>query len=491
MHANLADSLLAAARDAASQTAVIERGGTVTYAELGARAAGFAGALASAGVAPGDRVALLLERGAEAVSALAGVHAAGGVAVVLNERLRPRQLEQLVQRAGARVILTTAEMLATLPRPLDTAARMLDAADAPRAGSLTPAARGPRDPAQIIVTSGSSGLPKGVVFSHQALRDGVRIVTSYLGLRSDDRVASLLPFSSVYGLNQVLCTIAARATLVVDRSRLMNDAAAALRAAGVTVLAAVPPLWSQLLAAPAFTVDPPPALRLLQNAGGHLPAELVRRLRALFPAARLFLQYGQTETFRGTFLPPEEVDAHPGSMGRAMPETTIRVVRLDGTPCADDETGELVHEGPTIADGYWDDPVATAAVFRPNTFGGTHPRVVYSGDMVRRAANGLLTYVGRRDRIIKTMGFRVGPDEIGDVLHASGEVAEAVVVGEPDAARGEIIVAYVVLRPAGSAQALMKFCRAELPPYMVPARIEVRNTLPKLPSGKYDVTALR
>ena len=220
----------------------------------------------------------------------------------------------------------------------------------------------------------------------------------------------------------------------------------------------------------------------------------MRRLRTALPNAELFLQYGQTETFRGTFLPPAEVDRRPESMGRAVPGAELFVLHDDGTAAPADETGELVHAGPTIAAGYWNDPEATARVFRPHpdaTRAARGERVVFSGDLVRRDRDGFFTFVSRRDHLIKSMGFRIGPDEIADVIHASGEVREVIVVGEPDPERGERIVAYVVLRDGGDAGRLMRACRAELPAYMVPSRIETVEHLPRLPSGKYDVSALK
>jgi acyl-CoA synthetase (AMP-forming)/AMP-acid ligase II len=205
--------------------------------------------------------------------------------------------------------------------------------------------------------------------------------------------------------------------------------------------------------------------------------------------------YGLTEVLRSTYLPPEEVDRRPDSIGRAIPGAEVYVVRDDGTPAAAGEIGELVHRGPTVTLGYWDDPVLTAKVFRPNPLrpagAPDAERVVFSGDLVRADAAGFLYYVSRRDRLIKTLGYRVGPDEIVSVLHASGEVAAAVVAGEPDESRGERIVAYVVLATNGSAEQLKTFCRRELPRYMQPARIEVRDALAVLPNGKPDLTALR
>jgi acyl-CoA synthetase (AMP-forming)/AMP-acid ligase II len=297
----------------------------------------------------------------------------------------------------------------------------------------------------------------------------------------------------VYGLNQVLTAIGAGAAIVVERSPLPTQMVESLESSGATVLAAVPPLWAQLVEVPALSRLR--RLRVAQNAGGHLPPEVVRRIRAALPETRLFLQYGMTETFRGTYLPPEEVDGRPGSMGRAMPDTEILVVDEQGRPVRDGEVGELVHRGPTIAAGYWNDPVATAATFRahPMRPGGApdSERVVFSGDLVRRDADGYLYFVGRRDRMIKTMGFRVGPDEVADVLHASGEIRETMIDAEADADRGERIIAYIVLRDGGSAERLERFCRAELPPHAQPSRYVVRHEMPRLPSGKYDLAALR
>ena len=492
---NLAHLLWGAAATCGERPAVVDRDRTIGFAELGARAAAAAAALAGAGVVPDDRVAILLERGPDAVAALFGVHAAGAIAIVVNERLRPRQIEYQLRHAGARVLVTSADMLGRMPRPLETQATIMDVGGLPATGSFTPVPRLATDLAQIIYTSGSTGLPKGVTYANASLWAGIGAVAGYLGLTAHDRIASLLPLSSVYGLNQLLCTVLCGATLVVERSPVAHQVVASLRALGVTVVAGVPPLWLQLLAVPDFQRQPLASLRQMQNAGGHLPTEAVKRLRQAQPHAQLILQYGQTETFRGTFLDPGQVDRRPNSMGRAIPGVEILVLGEGGTPCPPGEVGELVHRGPTIAVGYWNDAEATARVFRPNPLrpagAPDGERVVFSGDMVRADEEGYLYFVSRRDRMIKTMGFRVGPDEVVDVLHASGQIAEAVVDAEPDAERGERIVAYVVLAPNGSRERLERFCRAELPSYMLPGRFEQRTSLPRLASGKYDLPTLR
>src|ERR1051325_3481171 len=279
------------------------------------------------------------------------------------------------------------------------------------------------------------------------------------------------------------------------RHRAVAARLAARGAREVTVRAAVPPLWQQLLNVAAFRDELVPSLRVVTNAGGHLPVPVVRALRRAQPHARLFLMYGLTEVLRSTFLPPEEVDCRPDSMGRPIPGAEVLVLRDDLTPCEPGEVGELVHRGSTVTLGYWNDPEETARVFRPHPLrppgAPDAERVVFSGDLVRRDADGWLYFVGRSQRMIKTLGYRVSPDEIATVLYASGEVAECIITAEPDEARGERIVAHVVLAGGGSLERLRRYAGTELPRHMQPARFDLRESLPRLPSGKHDVAALR
>jgi acyl-CoA synthetase (AMP-forming)/AMP-acid ligase II len=203
--------------------------------------------------------------------------------------------------------------------------------------------------------------------------------------------------------------------------------------------------------------------------------------------------YGLTEAFRSTYLSPDRVDGKPDSIGQAIPGAEILVLNEDLRPCLPGEVGELAHRGPTVALGYWNDPEATSQVFRPNPLNpvGTpdSERVVFSGDLVRRDEDGDIFFVGRRDRMIKTLGYRVSPDEVVEGLYASGQVVEAIVDSEPDEALGARIVAYVVLTDDGQLDRLRAFCSAEMPRYMQPARIELRTSLERTSSGKHDVAA--
>jgi amino acid adenylation domain-containing protein len=490
---NFADVLLQTADRAARNTAVVEPGRTTDYGALAARALGAAEALTKRGLRPDDRVGILLPRGADAASVFFGVLARGGIAVIVNESLRPRQIEHILDHAGAAVLVTSADLIERLPRSIETDARVVDVADIPEHGSGETVSRTGADVAQIVYTSGSTGLPKGVTLCHANLWAGMHAVVEYLGIREADAIASLLPFSFDYGLNQLFCCIGTGATLVVERSPVPQRIVQTLRAMQVTVLPAVPPLWLQLLSVESFVSEPITSLRLLTNTGGRLPTEAVRQLRRCQPHAELFLMYGLTEAFRSAYLDPSKADRKPNSVGRAIPGAELLVVDDELNPCPPGQPGELVHRGPTVALGYWNDPEATARVYRPHPLrpegAPDAERVVFSGDLVYRDDEGDLFFVGRRDRMIKSLGYRVSPDEVVDVLYASGEVVEAVVATEPDELRGSLIVAYVVLAPSGDIERLKAFCAEEMPRYMQPARVEVRSALERTASGKHDVAA--
>jgi acyl-CoA synthetase (AMP-forming)/AMP-acid ligase II len=492
---NIACLLSRAARVFGRRPAVMADGSTVTFEALAARAAACSATLARAGLRPGDRVGVLLPRGAEAAAAFFGVAGAGGVAVMVNELYQPRQIDHVLAHAGAGFLLTNAALLGTLPRNLEFSGIRLTPDEFLADDSAIPIERASNDPAQLVYTSGSSGQPKGVLVSHGNLWAGALTVAGYLNVGPEDRIASVLPFGFVYGFNQLMCCLVSGATLVVETASLAQDLAVALRKDRITILAAVPPLWFQLLRAPAFVDAPLPDLRVLTCAGGRLPHESVVALRRAHPQARLFLMYGLSEVFRSTYLPPAEVDDHPDSMGRAIPGAQVFVVGEDLSICPPGEVGELVHRGPTVALGYWNDPEATDRVFRQGplpTLGiPAGERVVFSGDFVRADEAGRLYYVGRRDHMIKTLGYRISPDEVADVIRASGEALEAVVLGEPDPVRGQRIVAAVTLSPGGSVAGIRRYCAGELPRYMQPFRVTALPTLHRGPVGKYDYEAIR
>ena len=226
-------------------------------------------------------------------------------------------------------------------------------------------------------------------------------------------------------------------------------------------------------------------MRRLTNSGGALTADLVRAIRRIFPQSRLFPMYGLTEAFRSTYLHPSLVDTHPTSMGKAIPFAEILVINDAGEIAADGEEGELVHCGPLVAQGYWQDPERTAERFRPAPEGSVHGgTAVWSGDRVRRDADGLLYFVGRRDAMIKSAGNRISPQEVEEAAIASGYADEAVALGVTDARLGQAI--HLVVRGGGDDDALRKTLRRDLPNFMQPQVIRWVDAMPLNPNGKID-----
>jgi acyl-CoA synthetase (AMP-forming)/AMP-acid ligase II len=490
---NVSHMLFETAMSASNEEAVTNGERTVSYADLAARSLAIAEALIESGVKPGDRVAILLRRGTEAVSAFFGIVAAGAIAVMVNDSLRWRQIEHILRHSSARVLLTSGEVFNRLSKPAVIPTSVVDIDEIAQLGNFQPLSRIGSDIAQIVYTSGSTGLPKGVVISHANLWSGMQAVTNYLQITERDRIASLLPFSFDYGFNQLLCCVGTGATLIVENSPIPRRIVETVRSQRITVLPAVPPLWLQLLSVEAFRSERLETLRVMTNTGGRLPTDAVRKVQHAQPHADLVLMYGLSEAFRSSYLSPDKADRKPNSIGQAIPGAEILVLREDHTACQPGEIGQLVHRGPTVGLGYWNDLEATDQVFRSNPLrpagSPDSERVVFSGDLVFQDEEGDLFFVSRPDGMIKTLGYRVSPDEVVDVLYASGEIVEAVVASEPDEMRGARIVAYVVLAEGGQLDRLEAFCAQEMPRYMRPHRIEIRETLSRTISGKHDVQA--
>ena len=355
-----------------------------------------------------------------------------------------------------------------------------------------------KDLAAILYTSGSTGKPKGVMLSHEQVMAGSSIVSDYLGITSSDRIIGVLPLSFDAGLNQLMTAVQQGATYVPMTFTFAREIVKTLEREQITGMAGVPTLWS-LMTQPssALSKQSLPHLRYITNTGGRMPQTVLNSLREALGKTQIFLMYGLTEAFRSTYLPPEELDRRPDSMGKAIPNTEILVVNEQGQPCKPGEVGELVHRGPTVSMGYWGQPELTARVLRPHPFipaeRGDSERVCYSGDLVKMDEDGFLYFVGRRDNMIKSSGFRISPTEVEEVLFQSGILREAAVIGIPDGTLGHVIKAYVAPRDGETVnpEALLLFCAERMPRYMVPKFIQVVASLPKTPSGKVDYPALR
>ncbi|PKP91211.1 MAG: acyl-CoA ligase (AMP-forming), exosortase A system-associated [Alphaproteobacteria bacterium HGW-Alphaproteobacteria-16] len=475
--------------------ALEDRHGTLSYDELETAVGAVAGWLARQGFARGDRVATWLPKTRLACVMPLAAARAGLVHVPINPVLKRAQVAHILADSGAVLLVTQAARSMTLEAgDLPDSCRIAGDDEPPMTGpGLAPSDAAPDALAAILYTSGSTGRPKGVMLSHANMWLGAISIAYYLKVTPADRVLGVLPLSFDYGQNQLFSSWAAGARVIPIDYLTAKDVVKAAERHGVTSIAGVPPLWVQLLDAewPELAAR---RVKRLTNSGGALTVPMVRGLRAKFPGADLYPMYGLTEAFRSTYLDPSLVDANPDSMGQAIPFAEIMVVRPDGSRAAPDEPGELVHAGPLVAQGYWQDAERTALRFKPapdfSSYGGM---AVYSGDNVIESADGLFRFVGRDDEMIKSSGNRISPTEVEEAVLAGGEAREAAAFGVPDPRLGQAIVVVAVARgdSALAEAALRERLRRELPNFMQPTRYEWRDALPRNANGKFDRSGLK
>ena len=491
---------------------------SLAYGDLGAAVRNFGAGLIQLGLQRADRVGIWLDKRFETVIASFGAPAAGGVMVPMNPLLKPDQVVYIACDCNVRVLVTSPERLALLIPVLEQCPDLhhvvltelpAQLPALPAGVSLhgwaalldTPARTGHRvidtDLVAILYTSGSTGRPKGVVLSHRNMMAGAKSVASYLENDAHDTLLAALPLSFDAGFSQLTTAFHVGARVVLLNYLLPRDVLRAMEREKVTGLTAVPPLYIQLtqLEWPATIGE---HLRYFANTGGRMPRETLTALRQRVPQAKPFLMYGLTEAFRSTYLPPDEVDRRPDSIGMAIPNAEILVLREDGVECGPDEPGELVHRGALVGQGYWNDAEKTAERYKllPVGIGGRQAGqmlpeyAVFSGDTVRKDAEGFLYFVGRRDEMMKTSGYRVSPTEVEEVLYGTRLVGECVAFGVDHPTLGQAIQV-IASAPDGSDQlnvdALLAQCRLHMPAYMVPHGIEpMKGPLPRNPNGKID-----
>jgi acyl-CoA ligase (AMP-forming) (exosortase A-associated) len=477
-------------------SALILREGSLSYDTLNLRIGLLAHWLTKLGLSHGDRIATWLPKNETTCLMPLAAARAGMVHVPINPVLKRAQVAHILADSGAKLLIANPTRTATLlgeDVPQGCAVIEDEAAMAAwKAGEnvLEPSSQNPNDLAAILYTSGSTGKPKGVMLSHANMWLGAISVAGYLALDASDRTLCVLPLSFDYGQNQLLSTWAAGGCAVPLDYLMPRDVVKSCVRHGITTLAAVPPLWTQLVEIE-WPAEATATMRRLTNSGGALSPALVKQLRGIFPQTRIFAMYGLTEAFRSTYLDPELIDGNPTSIGKAIPFAEILVVNDGGQDAAPGEEGELVHAGPLVAQGYWQDAERTAERYKPapafSTYGGM---AVWSGDRVRRDEEGLLYFVGRRDTMIKSSGNRISPAEIEDAATSTGLAAEAVAIGIPDPQLGQAIL--LLVRPAAVPQPeqlvddLLIAMKRDLPAFMLPKTVELRTEFPKNPNGKID-----
>ena len=495
------------------KTALVCDGQRLTYRQLDEMTNRLAQALRENGVRRGDRVAVFLPNSVYAVAAIFAILKAGGVFVVVNASTKADKLAYILNNSRAAALATTSRNAALAASLFDEAPSLkftvlcgpadrnrdpalaaekfldFDAIQAECPPTAPPCINIDRDLACLIYTSGSTGEPKGVMSDHSNVDFATSSIIQYLGNVEEDVVINVLPLSFDYGLYQLLMVVKFGGTLVLERSFAYPAAILSrLEEERVTGFPGVPTMFSMLLQMDLGKYDLS-SLRYISNTAAALPPSHIQQLRARFPGVTLFSMYGLTETKRTLYLPPEQLDQRPGSVGIAIPGTEVWLEDEAGNRLGPGETGELVVRGRHVMRGYWEAPEATARRFRSGLIPGE--QVCYTGDLFRMDEDGYLYFVGRKDDIIKSRGEKVAPKEVENVLYELEGVIEAAVVGVPDPVLGEAVKAFLVLDAAELSEAqVLAHCRSRLEDFMVPKYVEFCAELPKTTSGKIRKTGL-
>lgn len=514
----LPDILLNAGQQFPQKKAVRYKDSDLSYKEVKDESLRLGHALKEMGVKKGDRVCFFLEKRFEKVISIFGISMCGGVFVPIRRLLRAGQAAYIINHCEASVLITTSSRIRSLLDHKDQMPSLRtvvvidkindielpetinvlnwediieNSPSSPIDSKLTE-----RDMAAILYTSGSTGKPKGVVLSHLNVVAGAKKVSHYLKMNADEIVLCILSFGFDYGLNQLTTVFLKGAQIVLLDYLFPKDILKAVNEYQITGLAGVATTWIQLLHL-SWENSRMNQLRYITNSGGTIPSAYVADLRKRLPTTEIYLMYGLTEAFRSTYLDPCLIDQYPSSIGKAIPGEEIMVLDENDQVVQPGQVGTLVHRGLLVSQGYWGDIASTEAVFRKNPLQNPNipipEMVVYSGDYVRIDDQGFLYFIGRKDEMIKCAGNRISPNEIEEVLYSNGLVSDAVSFGVPHDIYGQQVFIVVSLLPGTEVDelVLMNYCKQKMPPYMVPSKIEIWETIPRTSNGKLDRSAVK
>ncbi len=510
----LHDFLIESARRFPDKVALVSRGERLTYTDIDERSNQLASALAASGIGRGQRVVVFLDNSVDAVVAFWGVLKANAVVSMVSSQVKADKLAQMIEDCAASALLTDAR-LARVAR--DAAPRcpslavvvVRRLADAPDLAALPaavdweavtaaqpPSCCPPRqnldiDLASIIYTSGSTGQPKGIMLTHRNMITAATSITTYLDNTEDDVILGALPLSFDYGLYQAIMAARMGARLVLERSfAYPADVLKTIVDEKVTGLPGVPTLFATMAEMKALEQFDLSGIKYVTNTAAALTMRHIEFLRRTFPQARIYSMYGLTECKRCTYLPPEDLDRKPLSVGIAIPNTELWLVDEEGNRLGPNQVGQLVIRGATVMKGYWGKPEATAKRLRPGPLPGEY--VLYTGDYARLDEDGYLYFVGRMDEVIKSRGEKVAPEEVERALLAIPGVREAAVVGVPDDLLGHAVKAFVVPEAGATLdeRTIKVECQRRLEPHMVPKYVAFVPDFPRTTTGKPDRRAL-
>jgi amino acid adenylation domain-containing protein len=504
------------ARKYPNKIALVQKEERWTYRAIDEKANQVAHLLRHQGIQRGDRVAIFLDNSVESVISLFGILKADAVFLMLSSLLKPAKLGYILNNCRVKSIISDAsklhaasEIFSSIPS-LQTVisvgkeglhsskfhSKLIPWSEIdtlpPSSSQKVPSESIDVDLATIIYTSGSTGNPKGVMLTHLNMISAATSITTYLKNVPEDIIIDCLPLSFDYGLYQVLMAFKIGGTLILEKSfTYPYDVIKKMVKERVTGFPGVPTIFAILLQMRDLKNFNLHSLRYITNTAAALPVSHIRQIREAFPQATLYSMYGLTECKRVSYLPPEELDRRPDSVGRGMPNEEVWIVDEEARKVGPGVVGELVVRGSNVMRGYWEDPETTDKVLKPGPLPGE--KVLYTGDLFRMDEEGFLYFVGRKDDMIKTRGERVSPKEVENALYALEGVAEAAVIPVPDEILGQAIKAFIVCKPgyALGEKDLLLHCKKTLEEFAVPKLFDFRGSLPKSASGKIDKLTLK
>jgi amino acid adenylation domain-containing protein len=510
-----------AQRTDASKPAVLTDESALTYEQLFAGAQGIAATLAGAGIGRGARVAVWMDKTPACVQAILGVLLAGAAYVPLDPRAPWRRCRTILLDCGTACLIVDAPRFELVPSVIEESTtrmllvdgrddgplaeyvrrsslaceRLVDAMNNPSIASNVPDSE---DLAYILYTSGSTGMPKGVMHTHRSGLAFVRWVQRTFSITTNDVFSSHAPFHFDLSVSDLYASLGSGASV-----RLLSSMEAMLapflirkvRECGITIWYSVPSILISMLDTGDLEERGFGQVRALLFAGEVFPTPQLRRLRRAVPAIRLTNLFGPTETNVCTYYDvPDDIPddrTTPIPIGRRCEHLETFVMGDEGAEVGAGMEGTLWVKGDNLMEGYWNDSTRTAETLMADPRG--QPGIAYcTGDRVRLNRNGDYEFLGRRDHMIKTRGYRVELGEIENAINSHPSVLETVAIGLPDERTGARIVASVVARQGGrlAPHILRAFCRERLPSYMIPEEFIVRSMLPRTSTGKVDRQAL-
>ena len=473
----------------------------LTYSDIDIMSNRLANFLLSCGVERGDRIAIFMDNSVEAIISIFGILKAGAAFMMINHTTKAEKLEYILNDSAAKIVLIQTSRAGILKSTrCPKIAAIISAGENATLGHHSydnivssystwpiPNICIDLDLASIIYTSGSTGQPKGVMLSHLNMVSAAHSITTYLENIEDDVILNVLPMSFDYGLYQVLMAFRMGATLVLEKTfTYPYQIIEMMIKEKITSFPGVPTIFAILLNLKDIDKYDFSSLRYITNTAAALPVSHIKKLRTLFPTAKLYSMYGLTECKRVSYLPPDQLDIRPTSIGKGMPNEEVYIVNDEGKRANPGEVGELVIRGSNVMLGYWNDLVSTSKCIRPGKYPGE--RLLYSGDLFKADDEGYLYFVARKDDIIKCKGEKVSPKEVENVLYALDGILEAAVLGVDDDIFGQAILAVVSLDKESklTAKDVLKHCSQHLENFMVPKYIEIIPSLPKSANGKID-----